>query len=70
MVSYADIKQVLRNQVSLRSLSDVSMCCALGGNVMAAALKPAWGFAPDPTEGDSPSDSLLRFAAVLTFFIF
>ena len=29
-----------------------------------ATPNPAWGFAPNPTEGDSPSGSLLRFAAV------
>ena len=40
------------------------------GNVRAAALKPAWGFAPNPTEGLPPSDSLLRFAAVLIFLFF
>ncbi len=43
------------NQGLLRSLIVVFLCFAWGY---------VWGAAPSPAEGDSPSDSHLRFAAV------
>ncbi len=57
-VPYVDIKQVGQNQVSLRSLIYVLMCCALGGTL---------GCRPNPL-GDFIPKPHLRFAAVLTIF--
>ncbi len=44
------------NQGSLRSLIVVFLCFAWGY---------VWGAAPSPAEGDSPSDSHLRFAVIV-----
>ena len=46
------------NQVTLRSLILASICFAIWGTGVTLGCRP------NPPEGDSPSDSLLRFAAV------
>ena len=51
------LKGVWRNQVTLRCLILVGWRFALCGSYV-------WGAAPSPAEGESPSDSHLRFAAV------
>ena len=64
VTGYGGLKQLLRNQVSLRSLILVFLSLRdLGDEGVTMGLPPQ-----ALPEGDSPSDSHLRFAAVLSFF--